>query len=82
LATTGTTVGEVVATVAANKKVFPIEEHLHIRLHGPGGVTPIDTIVTAAAVHLDPVDSGRGGVAMHSSVSVHVVNGQKLEFNV
>jgi len=33
-----------------------------------GGATPIDSIVTAATTHLEPVYEGRGGLAMHCSV--------------
>ena len=49
-----------------------------------GGVTPIDSIVTAATALVNPytkegVESLR--ILPYTSVNVHVVNGQQLKFN-
>ena len=49
-----------------------------------GGVTPIDSIVTAATALVDPytkegVESLR--ILPYTSVNVHIVNGQWLKFN-
>ena len=46
-----------------------------------GGFTSIHSIVTAATVRGQPVYYRKGGVAMHSSVYMHVINSQWLKFN-